>query len=89
MGWPVFWLSAETDGVASERIKRGVNQATLNELMQNAIRLGIITHAEMMAQVLSVFGMSGSTTEDTMKKYVNTLVSAGSPDAVALSNERT
>ncbi len=73
----------------SERIKRGVNQATLSELMQNAIRLGIITHAEMTAQFLSVFGISGSTTDDTMRKYLDTLFAGGSPDAVALSNEKT
>lgn len=72
---------------ATERIKRGVNQHSLIDLMQDAIRLGIITHAEMTAQLMSNFFV-GSAMDDVMRKYMEMLDAGSRPDAVVLSNER-
>lgn len=56
------------------------------DLMHDAIRLGIISHAEMASQLLGNFFV-GSATDDVMRKYLATLGSAGNPSGVALSNE--
>lgn len=56
------------------------------DLMHDAIRLGVITHAEMTAQLLGNFYM-GSATEDAMRKYMDTLGSASRSDNIILSNE--
>lgn len=55
--------------------------------MQDAIRLGVITHAEMTAQLMSEFFV-GTATDDAMKKYLETFATMNRPETVALSNER-
>ncbi|KAI0181556.1 hypothetical protein GGR52DRAFT_525083 [Hypoxylon sp. FL1284] len=72
--------------VVKKRIRRAVNQHSLLELLHDAIRLGIITHAEMTAQLLGNFYV-GSATDDAMRKYLDTLASSSRPDNVVLSNE--
>lgn len=68
------------------RIRRGVAQHSLMDLMHDAIRLGIITHAEMTSQLLANFFV-GSATDDAMRKYLDTLGTASQPSGVSLSNE--
>ncbi|EMR61371.1 hypothetical protein UCREL1_11704 [Eutypa lata UCREL1] len=72
--------------VMKKRIRRGVAQHSLMDLMHDAIRLGIITHAEMTSQLLANFFV-GSATDDAMRKYLDTLGTASQPSGVALSNE--
>jgi hypothetical protein len=71
----------------AERILRGINQHTLTELMNDAIRLGFITQAEFAADFMSKF-VVGSTTDDAMRKYMDTLAAVNRPATSALSNER-
>ena len=54
--------------------------------MHDAFRLGIITHAEMTAQIMGTFFV-GNTTDDVMRKYMDALGAASRPDGGALSNE--
>jgi response regulator of citrate/malate metabolism len=80
--------SFSTDGSRyAGRLRRGVNQHTLAELMNDAIRLGVITHAEMTAEFMGKF-VVGTASDDAMRKYLDTLVAVNRPDTVALSNER-
>ncbi|KAI4870601.1 hypothetical protein F4820DRAFT_218788 [Hypoxylon rubiginosum] len=72
--------------VVKKRVRRAVNQHSLLDLLHDAIRLGVITHAEMTAQLLGNFYV-GSATDDAMRKYMDTLGSASRPDNIALSNE--
>jgi hypothetical protein len=55
--------------------------------MNDAIRLGVITHAEMTAEFMGKF-VVGTASDDAMRKYLDTLVAVNRPDTVALSNER-
>jgi hypothetical protein len=55
--------------------------------MHDAIRLGIVTHAEMTAQFMGKFYV-GTATDDAVMKYMGTLTAVSRPDTVALSNER-
>ncbi|KAI1456211.1 hypothetical protein F4805DRAFT_459059 [Annulohypoxylon moriforme] len=72
--------------VIKKRIRRAVTQHSLMDMMHDAIRLGVISHAEMTAQLLGNFYI-GSTTDDAMRKYLDTLGSASQSNNVALSNE--
>ncbi|KAI0013168.1 hypothetical protein F4779DRAFT_564274 [Xylariaceae sp. FL0662B] len=74
------------NSVMKKRIRRGVTQHSLTDLMQDAIRLGYLTHAEMTAQLLGNFYV-GSATDDTIRKYMDTLGAVSRADGVALSNE--
>lgn len=56
------------------------------EMMHDAIRLGVITHAEMTAQLLGNFYI-GSETDDAMRKYLDMLGSASESNNMTLSNE--
>ncbi|KAI0832947.1 hypothetical protein F5Y06DRAFT_186106 [Hypoxylon sp. FL0890] len=72
--------------VVKKRIRRAVTQHSLMDLMHDAIRLGVLTHAEMTAQLLANFYV-GSATNDAMSKYLDIISSASQPNSVALSNE--
>ncbi|OCK93788.1 uncharacterized protein K441DRAFT_661164 [Cenococcum geophilum 1.58] len=72
--------------VMKKHIRRGVTQHSLTDLMHDAFRLGIITHAEMTAQIMGTFFV-GNTTDDVMRKYMDALGAASGPDGGALSNE--
>ncbi|KAI1388955.1 uncharacterized protein F4822DRAFT_429571 [Hypoxylon trugodes] len=74
--------------VMKKRVRRAVTQHSLMDLMHDAIRLGVITHAEMTAQLLGNFYV-GSATDDAIRKYMDTLGSASRPNSIALSNERS
>ncbi|KAI6092917.1 hypothetical protein F4821DRAFT_223542 [Hypoxylon rubiginosum] len=72
--------------VVKKRVRRAVDQHSLLDLLHDAIRLGVISHAEMTAQLLGNFYI-GTATDDAMRKYLDTLGSASRPDDIALSNE--
>ncbi|KAI0015490.1 hypothetical protein F4780DRAFT_71426 [Xylariomycetidae sp. FL0641] len=72
--------------VMKKRIRRGITQHSLMDLMHDALRLGILTHAEMTAQLMANFYV-GSATDDVMRKYMDTIVGVSQPDRVVLSNE--
>ncbi|KAH8165704.1 hypothetical protein CIB48_g2531 [Xylaria polymorpha] len=69
-----------------KRIRRGITQHSLLDLIYDAIRLGIVSHGEMVAQLLATL-YTGNTMDDTMRKYVDLLASSSQPGGVALSNE--
>ncbi|RWA12252.1 hypothetical protein EKO27_g2849 [Xylaria grammica] len=69
-----------------KRIRRGITQHSLLDLMYDAFRLGVVSHAEMMAQLLGTL-YTGNTMDDTMRKYVELLATSSQPGGVALSNE--
>lgn len=68
-----------------KRIRRGITQHSLLDLMYDAIRLGIVTHAEMTAHLLGTL-YCGNTMDDAIRKYVDLLGTANQP-GIALSNE--
>ncbi|KAH9905915.1 hypothetical protein F4778DRAFT_683561 [Xylariomycetidae sp. FL2044] len=72
--------------VAKQRIRRGVTQHSLLDLMHDAIRLGMISHADMVAQLLDNFFV-GSATHDAMRKYLDAFSGSNRADGVVLSNE--
>ncbi|KAI1205067.1 uncharacterized protein F4807DRAFT_465037 [Annulohypoxylon truncatum] len=72
--------------VVKKRVRRAVTQHSLMDMIHDAIRLGVISHAEMTAQLLGNFYI-GSTTDDAMRKYLDTLGSASQSNNIALSNE--
>lgn len=59
-------------------ILRGINQHTIPELMHDVVRLGIVSNAEMTAHLVNQL-MSGTHTEDTMRKWMAAL---GGPSRV-------
>ncbi|KAI0455329.1 hypothetical protein F5B21DRAFT_471933 [Xylaria acuta] len=69
-----------------KRIRRGITQHSLLDLIYDAIRLGIVSHAEMTAQLLATL-YTGNTMDDTMRKYVDLLAASSQPGGVALSSE--
>lgn len=72
----------------SGRIRRAVTQHSLVDLMHDAIRLGMLTHAEMTAQLLGNFYV-GSATDDAMSKYFDILGSTSQRSNIQLSNEQS
>ncbi|KAI1180281.1 hypothetical protein F4777DRAFT_574041 [Nemania sp. FL0916] len=71
--------------VMKKRIRRGITQHSLSDLMYDAIRLGIVSHAEMVAQVIGTV-YTGNTMDDAISKYVEVL-GTSKQGGVALSNE--
>ncbi|KAI1111217.1 hypothetical protein F5Y14DRAFT_426193 [Nemania sp. NC0429] len=71
--------------VMKKRIRRGITQHSLQDLMYDAIRLGVVTHAEMVAQVIGTV-YTGNTMDDAISKYVDVLATS-KQGGVALSNE--
>ncbi|KAI1633778.1 hypothetical protein F4809DRAFT_621691 [Biscogniauxia mediterranea] len=78
-------LFKSKNAVMKKRIKRGINQHSLVSLVYDAIRLGIVTNAEMVGQVLAYLYV-GSSLDDSTRKYLEAL---GSVNSMALSNEAT
>ena len=72
---------------ATARIRRGVSQHNLFDLMHDAVRLGIITQAELIGQIIGKT-IGGSTMEDVAKKYLDALSGARSSQNVALEADR-
>lgn len=75
------------DQVMKKRIRRGVSQHNLFDLMHDALRLGIITHAELIGSIVGkVYG--GSVLDDVTGKYVDALAGAKGSKNLSLSGER-
>ncbi|KAK1826617.1 hypothetical protein QBC39DRAFT_396522 [Podospora conica] len=76
------------DAVMKKRIRRGVTQHDLPSLLHDALRLGAITHAELLGALLGK-AVGGSTLEDVSGKYLGALAGAKGNKNLALSGERT
>lgn len=83
-----IFLSTRSPDLVIGRIRRGITQHTVTDLMQDAIRMGLVTHAELTAQLMGHFVVGGAA-DDAMRKYLDTLASVNRGDTVSLSNERT
>jgi len=70
-----------------ERIRRGVTQHDLFDLMHDAIRLGIITHAELIGHIVGKT-IGGTTVEDMGSKYFEAITGAKSSQNLALTADR-
>ncbi|KAG2412342.1 hypothetical protein HFD88_009899 [Aspergillus terreus] len=68
------------------RIKRGIRPHSIMQLMDDVIRCGFLTHAELIAHVLGLVS-AGGTINDTAAKYFERL-GAGNAGQQALSNEK-
>jgi len=75
------------DSVMKKRIKRGVSQHDLFDLMHDAVRLGIITHAELLGVIIGkTYG--GTALEDVTSKYFDGLAGGKGSKNLLLSGER-
>lgn len=70
-----------------ERIRRGVTQHDMFDLMHDAIRLGIITHAELIGHIVGKT-IGGTTVEDMGSKYFEAITGAKSSQNLALAADR-
>lgn len=75
------------DRVMKKRIRRGVTQHDLFDLMHDALRLGVITHAELIGTIVGKT-IGGSALEDVAGKYVDALAGAKGSKNLSLSGER-
>ncbi|KIW95055.1 uncharacterized protein Z519_03636 [Cladophialophora bantiana CBS 173.52] len=78
-------IRKNSDVLKNRHIKRGVNQHGLADMMYDAIKLGFITHAQLV--VLSTKLLASTGAGDIMNSYWNIINAPG--DAAVLSNERT
>ncbi|EXJ71712.1 uncharacterized protein A1O5_05520 [Cladophialophora psammophila CBS 110553] len=78
-------IRKNSDLLKNRHIKRGVNQHGLADMMYDAIKLGFITHAQLV--VLSTKLLASTGAGDIMNSYWNIINAPG--DAAVLSNERT
>ncbi|KAM5344392.1 hypothetical protein ACJ41O_012929 [Fusarium nematophilum] len=76
------------DFTMKKRIRRGVCQHDLFDLMHDAIRMGIITQAELIGYIIGKT-IGGSTMEDVSAKYLGALTGARSSKNVALAADRS
>ncbi|KAL2138873.1 hypothetical protein VTI28DRAFT_6093 [Corynascus sepedonium] len=75
------------DRVMKKRIKRGVSQHDLFDLVHDAVRLGIITHAELIGLIIGkTYG--GTALEDVTSKYLDGLAGGRGSNNLSLSGER-
>jgi hypothetical protein len=75
------------DFTMKKRIRRGVTQHDLFDLMHDAIRLGIITHAELIGHIVGKT-IGGTTVEDMGSKYFEAITGAKSSQNLALAADR-
>ncbi|CEI70890.1 hypothetical protein FVEN_g9730 [Fusarium venenatum] len=75
------------DFAMKKRILRGVSQHDLFDLMHDAIRLGIVTHAELVGHIVGK-AIGGTTVEDMGSKYFEAITGARSSQNVALAGDR-
>ncbi|AEO68235.1 uncharacterized protein THITE_52270 [Thermothielavioides terrestris NRRL 8126] len=75
------------DTVMKKRIRRGVTQHGLYDQIHDAVRLGIITHAELMGMIIGkTYG--GSVLGDVTSKYLDGLAGGKGSKNLALTGER-
>lgn len=71
-----------------ERIRRGVSQHGLFDLMHDAIRMGIVTHAELIGMIIGkTYG--GTVLDDVTSKYLDGLAGGRGSKNLSLSGERS
>ncbi|KAF9785578.1 hypothetical protein IL306_005714 [Fusarium sp. DS 682] len=70
-----------------KRIRRGITQHDLYDLMHDAIRLGIITHAELIGHIVGK-AVGGTTMEDMSSKYLEALTGAKGSKNLALAGDK-
>ncbi|KAG8668194.1 hypothetical protein FPOAC2_10048 [Fusarium poae] len=75
------------DFAMKKRILRGVSQHDLFDLMHDAIRLGVVTHAELVGHIVGK-AIGGTTVEDMGSKYFEAITGARSSQNVALAGDR-
>ncbi|KAF5665088.1 hypothetical protein FHETE_6803 [Fusarium heterosporum] len=75
------------DSAMKKRICRGVSQHDLFDLMHDAIRLGVITHAELIGHIVGKT-IGGTTVEDMGSKYFEALTGARGSQNLALAADR-
>ncbi|VTO88851.1 unnamed protein product [Fusarium graminearum] len=76
------------DFAMKKRVRRGVSQHNLFDLMHDAIRLGIVTHAELVGHIVGK-AIGGTTVEDMGSKYFEAITGARSSQNVALAGDRS
>lgn len=69
-------------------MRRGITQHDLFDLMHDAVRLGIITHAELIGIIIGKT-VGGSTLEDVGGKYINALAGAKGSKNLGLSGDKS
>ncbi|KAJ4287115.1 hypothetical protein N0V88_007737 [Collariella sp. IMI 366227] len=70
-----------------ERIRRGVSQHDLFDLMHDALRSGIITHAELIGMIVGkTYG--GTALDDMTSKYLDGLAGGRGAKNLSLSGEK-
>ncbi|KAL2193852.1 hypothetical protein P885DRAFT_71854 [Corynascus similis CBS 632.67] len=75
------------DRVMKKRIRRGVSQHDLFDLVHDVVRLGIITHAELIGLIIGkTYG--GTALEDVTSKYLDGLAGGRGSNNLSLSGER-
>ncbi|KAK4102422.1 hypothetical protein N658DRAFT_566013 [Parathielavia hyrcaniae] len=75
------------DTVMKKRVKRGVSQHDLFDLLHDALRLSIITHAELLGLIIGKT-IGGSTLEDVASKYFEGLAGGRGSRNLLLSGEK-
>jgi hypothetical protein len=81
------WPQCQHADKVVERIRRGVSQHDLFDLTHDAIRLGIITHAELIGHIVGKT-IGGTTVEDMGSKYFEAITGAKSSQNLALAADR-
>jgi hypothetical protein len=75
------------DPVMKKRIKRGVSQHDLFDMMHDTVRLGIITHAELIGVIIGkIYG--GTALDDVTSKYLDGLSGGMGTNSLSLSGEK-
>lgn len=71
----------------AERIRRGVTQHDLFDLMHDALRLGLVTHAELVGMVIGrTYG--GTALDDMTGKYFDGLAGGQGSKNLSLAGDR-
>jgi len=70
-----------------KRVRRGINQHGMFDLMHDLVRLGVITHAELVGAIVGRV-VGGSTMEDAAGKYFNALTGSKGSKNIALSSDK-
>ncbi|KAK3292928.1 uncharacterized protein B0H64DRAFT_403111 [Chaetomium fimeti] len=75
------------DAVMKKRIKRGVSQHDLFDMMHDAVRLGIITHAELIGVIIGkTYG--GTALDDVTSKYFDGLAGGKGTNSLSLAGKK-
>lgn len=70
-----------------ERVRRGLAQHDMFDLMHDAVRFSVISHAELLGLVVKET-VGGSVADDVLGKYLSAYSSATGSGDMALSGEQ-